>query len=73
MALSEAQRRALAEIQSINERGRTAHVGELSCNRGVLARIEQSGFIHSERPFAGGYHSVSITSAGRAALGAGDE
>jgi len=35
----------------------------------TLEKLEKAGFITSERPFAGSYHTVKTTEAGRAAIG----
>ena len=68
MKLTKAQRRSLAYIRSRVDAGSTAHADMTPGNRSVFERLERAGLIISDKPFAGFYHSMRITPAGRQAL-----
>lgn len=73
MKLTNGQLKALEAINRWNTLGRvynkSAAAGTSFATREPqLAKLEHLGLIHSARPFASAYHTVTLTEAGRAAL-----
>lgn len=79
MKLTKAQLQALENISAWDVRyGRSFHKEAASktvfaVRQNVLERLEKLGLIASQRPFAGSYHHVSLTDAGRDALASSKE
>jgi len=71
--LTKQQRATLQEVARLTDMGSHANAYRNRLSRGVLLRLEKAGFIHSVKPFAGSYHTTTITAAGRAALEASDD
>jgi len=68
LVMTKPQVAVLATVGQLNDRGISANAYGHRLNTGILRRLEQRGLIHSARPVAGQYHSVTITDAGREAL-----
>lgn len=71
--LTKAQARALSKMAEANSQGRQASKQSIGASVVVLGKLESLGLIHSAKPFAYAYHTMTITPAGRAALKQGGE
>lgn len=69
--LTKAQRDCLRKVEELGHKVGHANAYGHRLNRGTLGRLEKAGLIHSERPFAGQFHHVTITPAGRLSLSQG--
>lgn len=79
MTLTPAQLRGLQNIAKwCDFYGRPFHKESaskttLAVRQNILEYLEKAGLIESSRPFAGGYHRVTITESGRGILNGGDD
>lgn len=66
--LTKAQTATLRRIARITERAPSAHKDKIGARLDVLERLRERGLIDSARPFAGLFHRVTLTEAGKKAL-----